>query len=85
MIEDPPLLTMRRKFARPTAAQVAAFAGLPTGFVIDAMNGRGALDGAVKPVGGSAAFCGVAVTTECGPSDNLACFGALQVVRRATS
>ena len=82
MIEDPPLLTVRRRFARPTPAQVAAFAGLPTGFVIDAMNGRGALDGAVKPVGGSAAFCGVAVTAECGPSDNLACFGALQVVQK---
>ena len=79
MIEDPPLLTIRRRFARPRPDQVAAFKGLPTGFIIDAMNGRGALDGAVKPIAGSAPFSGVALTAEAGPSDNLACFGALQV------
>ena len=45
MIEDPPLLRVRRGFARPTRAQVEAFAGLQTGFVVDAMNGRGGLDG----------------------------------------
>ena len=49
MIEDPPLLTVRRRFARPSAEQIAAFAGLQTGFVVDAMGGRGALDGRVKP------------------------------------
>ncbi|KAB2867799.1 MAG: RraA family protein, partial [Bauldia sp.] len=58
MIEDPPLLTIRRRFARPGADLVEAFAGLPTGFIIDAMNGRGALDGAVEPIAGGAAFCG---------------------------
>jgi len=79
MIEDPPLLTIRRRFARPTAAQVANFTGLQTGFVVDAMNGRGALEARVKPIGGSAAFCGVALTCEAGPADNLAPFAALDV------
>jgi 4-hydroxy-4-methyl-2-oxoglutarate aldolase len=79
MIEDPPLLTIRRRFARPSAVQVANFTGLQTGFVVDAMNGRGALDARVKPIGGSAAFCGVALTCEAGPADNLAPFAALDV------
>lgn len=78
MIEDPPLLTVRRGFPRPSAAQMAAFAGAPTGFVADAMNGRGALDARIKPVGRTpAAFAGVAITCHAGPADNLALFGAL--------
>lgn len=78
MIEDPPLLTVRRAFARPSAAQLAAFSGAPTGFVADAMNGRGALDARIKPIGRTpAAFAGVAVTCHAGPADNLALFGAL--------
>ena len=34
------------RFARPSADQVAAFKGVPTSFVVDALGGRGALDGA---------------------------------------
>jgi 4-hydroxy-4-methyl-2-oxoglutarate aldolase len=41
MIGAPPVLTLRSNFARPSPAQVAAFAGVPTGFVVDAMNGLG--------------------------------------------
>lgn len=78
MIEDPPLLTVRRRFARPTRAQLDAFAGVPTGFVVDAMNGRGALDARIKPIGRTpAAFSGTAITCHAGPADNLALFGAL--------
>ena len=79
MIADPPLLKVRRRFARPDAADVAAFAGLPTGFVADALGGRGALDGRIKPIGAVKPFHGVAVTCEAGPADNLATFGALDV------
>ncbi|MDQ0391437.1 RraA family protein [Labrys monachus] len=81
MIEDPPLLQIRRRFNRPTAAQVQAFAGLQTGFVVDALGGRGALDRHVKPIGGSAPFCGVALPCFCGPDDNLAAFGTLSVAQ----
>jgi len=78
MIEDPPLLTVRRSFSRPSAAQLAAFAGTPTGFVADAMNGRGALDHRIKPIGRTpAVFAGGAITCHAGPADNLALFGAL--------
>jgi 4-hydroxy-4-methyl-2-oxoglutarate aldolase len=77
MIDEAPILTIRRKFARPTAAQTAAFAGVQTGYVVDALGGLGALDGRIKPVGGACSFCGVALTCAAGPADNLAAFAAL--------
>ena len=78
MIKDPPLLTIRRDFPRPAARDVAAFAGVPTGYAIDAMGGRGALDYRIKPLApADRVMVGVAVTCQCGPADNLALFGAL--------
>lgn len=82
MITDPPILTIRRNFPRPDAALVAAFAGVPTGHVVDAMNGRGALDYRIKPLApGSQITVGVALTCDNGPSDNLAVFGALDAAK----
>ena len=52
MIENPPLLQVRRRFARPAPAEIAAFSGLPTGFVVDALGGAGGLDARIKPIGG---------------------------------
>jgi 4-hydroxy-4-methyl-2-oxoglutarate aldolase len=80
MIEDPPLLQIRRSFRRPSRAQIGAFHGLQTGFVVDAMNGRGGMGGRIKPIAGGA-FCGVALTCDAGPADNLAVFGALSIAR----
>lgn len=77
MIEDPPLLQIRRNFPRPTPAQVKAFLGFQTGFVVDALDGRGALDLRIKPIGGAQTFCGVALPCHAGANDNLAAFGAL--------
>jgi 4-hydroxy-4-methyl-2-oxoglutarate aldolase len=78
MIKDPPLLRIRRKFPRPSKKILAAFAGIPTGFVTDAMNGRGALDYRIKPlVPMTDVMVGVAMTCHCGPADNLGLFGAL--------
>jgi 4-hydroxy-4-methyl-2-oxoglutarate aldolase len=79
MIEDPPLLSIRRRFPRPSRAELDAFAGIQTGFVVDAMGGRGALDPHIKPIGAEKVFHGVAVTCEAGPADVLAVFGALTV------
>jgi len=79
MIDEAPLLQIRRKFARPTAAQVAAFSGIMTGFVADALGGRGALQPNVKPIAGSGPFTGVALPCAAGPADNLAVFGALMI------
>jgi 4-hydroxy-4-methyl-2-oxoglutarate aldolase len=82
MIKDPPLLSIRRNFPRPAAEQVAAFAGVPTGYAVDAMGGRGALDYRIKPLAPiKSVMVGVAITCHCGPADNLALFGALAVAK----
>ncbi|HWA48782.1 MAG TPA: hypothetical protein VG742_10935 [Dongiaceae bacterium] len=82
MIKDPPLLTIRRNFPRPSRQDVAAFANVPTGYAIDAMGGRGALDYRIKPLmPATSVLVGVAVTCHCGPADNLALFGALAIAQ----
>ncbi len=78
MIKDPPLLTIRRDFPRPSASVLQAFAGVPTGYVVDTMGGRGGLDYRIKPlVPQNTPLLGVAMTCDCGPADNLALFGAM--------
>jgi 4-hydroxy-4-methyl-2-oxoglutarate aldolase len=82
MIVDPPLLTVRRNFQRPGTASLQALAGAQTGHLVDAMEGRGALDAAIKSVDPSnASFIGTALTCETGPSDNLAIMGALAIAK----
>jgi 4-hydroxy-4-methyl-2-oxoglutarate aldolase len=81
MIEDAPLLQVRRGFARPTREQIEALRGLQTGFVVDAMNGRGGLDGRIKPITEARVFCGVALPCYAGAADNLAAFGALSIAQ----
>lgn len=80
MIDEPPLLRLRRHFPRPDAALLAGFQGVPTGHLVDAMGGAGCLDYRIKPLG-DAPLLGVAVTCHAGPSDNLAVMGALSVAR----
>jgi 4-hydroxy-4-methyl-2-oxoglutarate aldolase len=81
VIEEPPLLTIRRNFARPSDDKVAAFRELQTGYVTDAMDGRGALDATVKPIGGPASFCGIALPCKASPADNLAPFAAVELAK----
>lgn len=78
MLKDPPILTVRRKFPRPDRALLAKLAGAQTGHIIDALEGRGALDYHIKPVDPQRAqFVGVALTCEAGANDNLAIMAAL--------
>ena len=78
MIKDPPLLKIRKDFARPSSTELAAFANLQTGYAVDAMSGRGALDYRIKPLAPlTAPMVGVAITCHCGPADNLGLFAAL--------
>jgi 4-hydroxy-4-methyl-2-oxoglutarate aldolase len=78
MIEDPPLLTIRRDITRPSAELVARFKDVPTGNLVDCMDGYGALDYRIKPIDPArAVFFGPAMTCATGPSDNLAIFGAI--------
>jgi 4-hydroxy-4-methyl-2-oxoglutarate aldolase len=78
MIDDPPLLTIRRRLDRPERSLLEAFAGTPTGFIVDAMAGRGALDSRIKPFPGMPnRFVGTALTCLNGPADNLALAAAV--------
>lgn len=83
MIEDVPLLTIRRRFSRPPQEAVESIQGTLSGHLVDAQGGRGALDYRIRPLGGQVGnecqFVGVAVTCHCGPADNLALFGALDI------
>ena len=67
MIEEPPILTIRSHLRRPSDAQIAAFQGLQTGFVVDALFGGGALSPDIQPVGGGRDLTCVAA----GPALNL--------------
>ena len=81
MIDEAPTI-QRAAFERPDPADVAALAGTPTGFVVDAMGGSGALDYRIKPaVATQWGFCGVALTCDAGPADNLALVHALAEVQ----
>lgn len=80
MLDDPPLLTIKDGFARPDPAKVAALRGAQTSHLVDAMDGRGALDWTIKPCDpDNAAFVGIAVTCHAFPADNLALFGAMEI------
>ena len=81
MIGDPPVLTLRRQFERPSAAQIEAFRNVPTGFVVDAQNGQGAVHNQIKPLWPEARFVGPAVTARCGPRDNMAVYIAIRVAQ----
>lgn len=79
MIEDAPKIRIATTLRRPRPDQTAALRGVPTGFVVDALGGGGALDYRIKPVvAEQAVFCGPALTCNAGPADNLAVFAALE-------
>jgi len=78
MIEDLPALTVARTIERPADDRLAALRDAPTGFLVDALGGRGGLDHRIKPLSGTPErLFGVALTCDAGPDDNLAVFGAL--------
>ena len=82
MIEKPPVLRLRRPDRRPTDAQIAAFSGAATSFVVDAMLGAGALDARIAPMPDTAArVAGPALTCDNGPGGVLATLGAIHLVR----
>ncbi|MDH5797888.1 MAG: RraA family protein [Paracoccaceae bacterium] len=85
MIEEPPILTISNNMRRPTTEQIAAFQGVPTGFVCDAMEGKGALDPKIAPLGGgrdlACVAAGPALTADNGPADILATLAALKFIQ----
>ena len=85
MIETPPLVRIHEKMRRPEQKQIEAFSGVPTGFVVDAMFGGGALSSKIRPIGeGRDVKCvshGPAITAHCGAADVLATFAALRFLQ----
>lgn len=85
MIEEPPLITVKCPDRRPTEAQIAAFQGVPTSFVVDAMYGDGALSADIRVLGDgrdyACAAAGPALTVDTGPGDILALLAALPQIR----
>jgi 4-hydroxy-4-methyl-2-oxoglutarate aldolase len=78
MIEETPLLQIRRSFMRPEQSILDKFANVQTEHLVDAMDGRGALDYRINPVDRSRMrFVATAVTCRCAPGDNLALFATL--------
>jgi 4-hydroxy-4-methyl-2-oxoglutarate aldolase len=81
VIEEPPILTVRRRPEPAPAELLRPFADAATGWLVDAMDGRGAMDAGVKPlapqVAGMRRFVGPALTCWCGPNDNLALMAAV--------
>ncbi len=80
MIEEPPRIAFAASIERPPTELVQRFRGAPTSFIVDAMNGTGALDWRIKPLVGRS-LLGVALTCDCGPVDNLAFMAALAECR----
>lgn len=82
MLKDPPLLTVRRAWQRPDAFTLGRLKGVQTGQAVDAMQGRGALDAAIKAVDvANATFLGAALPCETGPNDNLAIIAAVALAQ----
>ena len=82
MLKDPPILTIRREFERRRRELIAKLAGAQTGHIVDALQGRGALEHHVKPVDPErASFVGAALTCDCGANDNLAIMAALVIAQ----
>ena len=52
MIENPPLIQIKKKSSRkrPSEKQINGFKDIPTGFICDALNGYAALDPSIKPL-----------------------------------
>ena len=85
MIEEPPKLTIKRPTRRPTSKKIKAFQDIPTGFIVDALDGSGALYPVIRPLGdGNDLHCvaaGPALTVNTGPADILALLASLKYIQ----
>jgi 4-hydroxy-4-methyl-2-oxoglutarate aldolase len=80
VIGDPETLVIKRPTARASATTIAPFASRSTSFIVDAMQGLGALDHRIKPIDPGTAFTGSALTARAGARDNLAALAALDLI-----
>ncbi|MDH3450833.1 MAG: hypothetical protein OEN20_00320 [Gammaproteobacteria bacterium] len=77
MIGNPIALAITREPARPPQSLVEQFTGAQTSFVADAMQGWNCLHYSIKAQTTQQRFCGIAVTADNGPRDNLAAMAML--------
>lgn len=83
MLEDPPILTVRRTFPRPSEAQLRRFRGAYTAQVVDAMEGRGAMIPSIKPqIPPGNSIAAPVLTAFAHPADNLALTCCLDVLEK---
>ena len=86
MLDNPPLLTIHRGHRRPDKTLVEAFRGAQTSHLVDAMDGRGAVDYRIKPMDpANAAFVGPALTAFSYPADVVGVYGALAEAEPGTA
>lgn len=82
MLDNPPLLTVHRGFRRAPPELLERFRGAQTSHLVDAMEGRGALDWRIKPLDpANADFVGPALTAFAYPADIVGVMGALAEAR----
>lgn len=81
MADQETALTIKRNFTRTAPKFVKQFKNLPIGNVCDAQQRIGALDYRIKPVSETSQFCGIALTVDSGPRDNLAAWAALEIAK----
>lgn len=77
MLENPPILTIHRGHRRPDKTLIEAFRGAQTSHLVDAMEGRGAVDWRIKPLDpANARFVGPSLTAHSYPADFFGVGGA---------
>ena len=81
MIGDPIALQIREKIKRPSKQLIKRFKCYPTTYIADAQNGAGCLIPAIKPLDDAMKVCGPAITTFCGPQDNLGAMAILDFAK----
>lgn len=83
MIEEPALITIHNRQDPPSDSEIRSLAGFPTGFIADAMHGRGALSPQIKSVHTDlpSSFAGRALTCFSGPDDVLGLLAGLSEIR----
>jgi len=80
-MQNAPALMVRRNFPRPPETLVNRLRESPTGWVVDANGRSGAMNYRVRPLTHAMRFCGVALTVQSRPRDNLAPYAAIQYAK----
>ena len=73
-----PAVTIRRTFPRPSEATIDQFRDVPTGWVVDALGRRGAIDHRIQPLFDAGSFVGPALTVATVARDNLVPYAAIK-------